>query len=146
MPKIRRSTSLKFAAVAIGVAGIVGLTISSASSLNLAGGTVAAAATTVASCQLTGQVSVNFDTTYSAALTTPGYAVTSVTVGNIDPNCKGQNVKVTLTASGTAIGEFTGAVPAGATARSTVALVPTSSTTAAISATSVDGTSVVIYN
>ena len=37
-PKIRKSTSLKAAAVALGVAGIVGLTISSAASLNLAGG------------------------------------------------------------------------------------------------------------
>ncbi|MDQ1579302.1 MAG: hypothetical protein QOD05_77, partial [Microbacteriaceae bacterium] len=38
MRRNRKSTSLKFAAVAIGVAGIVGLTISSAASLNLSGG------------------------------------------------------------------------------------------------------------
>jgi hypothetical protein len=141
MPKIRKSTSLKFAAVAIGVAGIVGLTISSASSLNLAGGTVGAAASVVASCQsaAAGAITVNFDNTFSA--TTPGgagYSVTQVSLGNVDTNCNGQKVKVTLTnASGASLGEFTGTV---GTTNSFTA------TAGTISAASVVGTSVVIYN
>jgi hypothetical protein len=147
MPKIRKSTSLKFAAVAIGVAGIVGLTISSASSLNLAGGTVAAATTTVASCQTstTGQVTVNFGNTYSTA-TPAGYNVTSIALGNVDPGCKGQLIKVTLTAAGTVLGEFVGTVPTTVTAPASVTLTPSASNTGTIPAATVDGTAVVIYN
>ncbi|MDQ1575815.1 MAG: hypothetical protein QOH55_965 [Microbacteriaceae bacterium] len=151
MPKIRKSTSLKFAAVAIGVAGIVGLTISSASSLNLAGGTVAANATSLASCQsTTSAATVNFGTTYS----TTGYNVTTVALGNVDPNCHDEQIKVTLSdASGNSLGEFTGTVPAvtnPATAPffTTITLTRNTATapTGTISALTVANSSVVIYN
>lgn len=141
MPKIRKSTSLKFAAVAIGVAGIVGLTISSASSLNLAGGTVAAASTTVAGCQPDPgtPITVTFGTTYTPAAS--GYTVTSVKLAAVDTACVGQNIKVTLQTgtAGSSLVELSGV----ATAGSNTLTVPAGTT---IAATSVTGTSVVIYN
>ncbi|MDQ1608136.1 MAG: hypothetical protein QOE16_868 [Microbacteriaceae bacterium] len=142
MPKIRKSTSLKFAAVAIGVAGIVGLTISSASSLNLAGGTVQAGATTAASCQ-TSQAKVTFGTTFAPSTTTPGYNVTSVTINSVDALCVGQQIKVTLTdSSGNTLGEISSGTT-GATAGANTLNVPTGTV---IPAAAVTGTSVVIYN
>jgi hypothetical protein len=142
MPRIRKSTSLKFAAVAIGVAGIVGLTISSAASLNLSGGSVGAGVNVVASCQptATGAITVSFSNTYSA--TTPaGYNVTSVSLGNVDAACVGEKLKVTLTgASSASLVELT---LASAVAGTNTLTVPVGTT---VLATAVVGTSVVLYN
>lgn len=137
MPRISKSTSLKTAAIALGVAGIVGLTISSAASLNLSGGSVGAGTSVVAACQPTATpITVSFVNTYSASA--PGYAVTSVKLGAIDAACAGQQLKVTLTgASNASLVELTGTAAAG-----TVTLPVTGS----IAATSVVGTAVVIYN
>jgi hypothetical protein len=137
MPRIRKSTSLKFAAVAIGVAGIVGLTISSAASLNLSGGSVGAGTSVVASCQPAGTpITVTFVNAYSPSA--PGYTVTSVKLGAVDAACAGQQLKVTLTgAANASLVEVTGVVVAGT---NTLAVAGT------IAATSVVGTSVVIYN
>jgi hypothetical protein len=141
MPRIRKSTSLKFAAVAIGVAGIVGLTISSAASLNLAGGSVGAGTSTITSCQPAlpaPAISVTFTNAYSSSAPGPGYAVTKVTLGNVNAACAGQQVKVTLTDSaGVSLGEVTGVAATGTN-------VLTLSTP--VLATSVVGTQVVIYN
>jgi hypothetical protein len=137
MPRMRKSTSLKFAAVAIDVAGIVGLTISSAASLSLSGGSVGAGSSVVAACQPSGTpITVTFTNAYSSSA--PGYTVTSVKLGAVDAACVGQQVKVTLTgASSTSLVEVTGVAVAGTT---TLAVPGT------IAATSVIGTSVVVYN
>ena len=137
MPMLRKSTSLKAAAVALGVAGIVGLTISSAASLNLSGGSVGAGTSIVAACQPAATpITVSFVNTYSASV--PGYTVTSVKLGAIDAACAGQQLKVTLSgAANASLVEVTGVAAAG-----TVTLaVP-----GAIAATAVTGASVVIYN
>jgi hypothetical protein len=137
MPKIRKSTSLKAAAVALGVAGIVGLTISSAASLNLAGGSVGAGTSVVAACQPAATpITVGFTTAYSA--TAPGYTVTSVKLGAIDAACAGKSINVTLQgASNASLVEVTGTAAAGTV---------TITVPGTIAATSVVGTAVVIYN
>ncbi|HEV7567643.1 MAG: hypothetical protein JWP70_2210 [Leifsonia sp.] len=141
MPRIRKSTSLKFAAVAIGVAGIVGLTISSAASLNLSGGSVGAGSSVVASCQTSGPIGVTFTNVYTPAVS--GYTVTSVKLSGVDAACLGQQLKVSLTATGgTSLIEVTGP-GAGGTA---VTGLNTITVTGNILATAVVGTSVVIYN
>ena len=140
MPKLRRSTTLKAAAVALGVAGIVGLTISSAASLNLGGGSVGAGTSVVAACQPAATpITVGFTTAYSA--TAPaGYTVTAVKLGAIDPACAGKSINVTLQgASSASLVEVTGTAAAG-----TVTLAIPGATT--VTATSVVGTAVVIYN
>lgn len=137
MPKSRKSTSLKIAAIALGVAGLVGLTVSSAASLNLTGGTIGAGSTVVAACQASADtIGVSYVNAYSA--TAPGYTITSVKLSNVDAACAGQNVKIDLTgASNVSLGEVTGTA---ATGTNTFTL------TTPISATSVVGTAVAIYN
>ncbi len=138
MPKIRKSTSLKAAAVALGVAGIVGLTISSAASLNLAGGSVGAGTSVVAACQPAATpITVSFTTAYSAAAPA-GYTVTAVKLGAVDAACAGKSISVTLQgAANASLVEVTGTAAAGTV---TIAVPGT------IAATSVVGTAVVIYN
>ena len=137
MPKNRKSTSLKLAAVALGVAGLVGLTISSAASLNLTGGTIGAGSTVVAACQTSPTpITVSFVNSYSA--TTPGYTITGVKLSSLDTACAGQNVKITLEgASNASLGEITGTAVAGAN---------TFTLSTPISAASVVGSAVAIYN
>jgi hypothetical protein len=149
MPKVRKSTTLKFAAVALGVAGIVGLTISSAASLNLTGGSVGASSSVVAACQTstTGTpptltpITVSVNTGYDATL--GGYIVTNVALGAVDAACAGENVKVTLSgASNAKLGEWTGIAAAGSATTLTLVGTPTP----LVSAKDVSGTAVVIYN
>ncbi len=138
MSKIRKSTSLKIAAVALGVAGIVGLTISSAASLGVGAGSLGAGTSVVAACQpAAAPISVGFTTTYSA--TAPaGYTVTAIKLSAIDAACNGKSISVTLQgAANASIVEVTGIAAAG-----TVTLtVP-----GAVSANAVVGTAVVVYN
>ena len=145
MPKIRKSTTLKAAAVALGVAGIVGLTVSSAASLNLSGGTIGAGTTVVAACQPAATpITVNFTSVYSAS-PTPGYTVASVNLGAIAAACQGQSLKVTLAnSSNTQLIELTGSVPTTGSGPFTVSLTVPAGTP--IPATSVVATSVVLYN
>jgi len=89
-------------------AGVYGL----AASLNVSSSTLGAGSSAVAACQ-TGTLSVSYTPAYSA--TVPGYAATSVSVGNIDTTttaCGGKAIRVTLTdASNASLGESTGTVP-----------------------------------
>ena len=137
MPKISKSTSLKAAAVALGVAGIVGLTISSAASLGVGTGSVGAGTSVVAACQPSGTpITVSFTTAYAAA--TPGYTVTSIKLGAVDVACNGKSISVTLQgAANASLVEVTGTAATG----TTTLVVP-----GAISASAVVGTAVVVYN
>lgn len=137
MPKLSKSTSLKAAAVALGVAGIVGLTISSAASLGVGTGSIGAGTSVVAACQPTGTpITVSFTTAYSA--TAPGYTVTQVKLGAVDAACNGKSINVTLQgAANASLVEVTGTAATGIT----TLIIP-----GAISANAVVGTAVVVYN
>lgn len=99
--------------IAIAVfAGVYGL----AASLNVSSSSLGAGSSAVAACQ-TGTLAVSYTPAYNATI--PGYAATSVTVGNIDTTttaCGGKAIRVTLTdASNASLGENTGTVPTSGT-------------------------------
>lgn len=96
MAKNRR----KSAAVALAVLGVAGLSLASASTLSLTGGTLQAGVTDLTNCQPAAtKVVVGFGT---PALGSNGiYNVADVKLSNVDAACAGKAVKITLL-SGTA--------------------------------------------
>jgi hypothetical protein len=89
-------------------AGVYGL----AASLNVSSSSLGAGSAVVAACQ-SGTLAVSYTPAYSQSI--PGYAATSVTVGNIDTSgaaCGGKAIRVTLVdTSNASLGESTGTVP-----------------------------------
>jgi hypothetical protein len=116
---------------------IFGAVYGFAATLNVGADTLSAGNATVASCQAsgtpTGTYSVAYDTTSAA------YKVSGVTVANLDTNCAGKAISVTLTGSSgaTNLGTITGTVPVGG---GSLALTPSGT----IAAASVSGVSVAI--
>jgi hypothetical protein len=116
---------------------IFGAVYGFAATLNVGANALSAGNATVASCQAsgtpTGTYAVAYDTTSAA------YKISGVTVTNLDANCAGKAISVTLTgASGaTNLGTITGTVPVGG---GSLALTPSGT----IAAASVTGVSVAI--
>ena len=116
---------------------IFGAVYGFAATLNVGANTLSAGNASVASCQAagtpTGTYSVAYDTTTAA------YKVSGVTVTNLDTNCAGKSISVTLTGSAgaTNLATFTGTVPVGG---GSLALTPSST----VAAASVSGVSVAI--
>ena len=104
----------KSAAIALAVIGIAGLSLASASTLDLTGGALQAGVTSLNGCQPeTDAVTVGFGAPSFAG---GEYGVSSVVLKGIDAACKGSTVKVTLldaATSGAAIGsEYSVTLPA----------------------------------
>ena len=103
-----RRTVLGVVIAVLVFAGVYGL----AASLNVSSSTLGAGSAAVAACQ-SGTLAVSYTPAYNAAI--PGYAATSVTVGNIDTAtsaCGGKAIRVTLVdGSNASLGESTGTVP-----------------------------------
>ncbi len=95
----KKKNSRKALAVALGIMGIAGLSVASASSLDLtAGNEVAIGVDTFAPCDLDG-VDVNYSYAANAA-TTSGYGITTVTVSSISTDCNGKDIKLVLDTAG----------------------------------------------
>lgn len=101
----------KTAAIALGVVGILGLSIASAAQLNLGTSTLGAGTTVVASCQGDTPIGIAFENTFASGADA-GYKASSVNLTSIDAACEGLTYKVTLTDSdGAVLGdEATGTV------------------------------------
>lgn len=92
MPKIRR----KSAAVALAVLGVAGLSLASASTLNVTSSSLQAGSATLVQCDTDG-VNVSYSYGYVAG----EYQATGVTVTGIAAACDGGQIGVTLTAGST---------------------------------------------
>lgn len=128
----------KVAAISLAVLGVAGLSLASAATLNLNGGTLAANTVVVASCQPTATaIKVGFGNTFKSSASTPGYDVSGVSLSAVDAACAGKSVKADLIdAAGVSLGQVTGTATTGTTTLSAPA--------AGVSATAVAKISVVI--
>jgi hypothetical protein len=115
---------------------LVGATRGVAATLGAGTNALGAGNATVASCQATGTPTGTYGVAYDPALA--AYRVTTVTVTNLDANCAGRTVSMTLTGTGSSsFGTLTGTVPAGG---GSLALTPG----ATVAAAGVNGVSVAI--
>jgi Flp pilus assembly protein TadG len=134
LPNLIKRKTLFAAVLALTVFGAV---YGFAATLNVGANTLSAGNASVASCQAsgtpTGTYAVAYDTSSAA------YKVSGVTVTNLDSNCAGKAISVTLTGSSGAsnLGTITGTVPVGG---GSLALSPSGT----IAAASVTGVSVAI--
>jgi hypothetical protein len=87
-----KKTHRKVVAVALGVLGVAGLSLASASTLNVnAGSNIQAGVDTVAACQGVTPVAAAFG---APTLTSGAYKTTSVTLSGIVTACAGKSLKV----------------------------------------------------
>ena len=121
MASTKSKKSRKGLAIGLAILGVAGLSLASASALNLTGTPqLQAGVKDVAGCQ-TSPIAVSF-----AAPTLVGgaYTSTAVTLTSIDSLCAGSTYKVALLGTGNALlgTAFTGTVPTGAAAPLTLTL------------------------
>ncbi|NYI40554.1 hypothetical protein [Demequina lutea] len=114
----KKKNSRKVLAVALGIMGIAGLSVASASSLPVtAGNEVAIGVDTFAPCDSDG---VKVDYTYAKDTATipvtSGYIISKVTVSGISTNCDGKDIRLTLADSTDAPIFTTGPTQIGASA------------------------------
>jgi hypothetical protein len=134
MTKLLKSKTILALTLALTIFGAV---YGFAATLNVGANSLSAGNASVASCQAsgtpTGTYSVAYDTTLAA------YKISGVTVTNLDTNCAGKAISVTLTGSAgaTNLGTIAGTVPVGG---GSLALSPSST----VAAASVSGVSVAI--
>jgi hypothetical protein len=88
-----KNTHRKVLAVALGVVGVAGLSLASASTLNVSGSSsnIQAGVDTVGACQGTGTVAASFG---SPTLSSGAYKTTNVTLSGIVAACAGKSLKV----------------------------------------------------
>ncbi|WP_182113066.1 MULTISPECIES: hypothetical protein [unclassified Actinotalea] len=98
------SARRKSAAIALAVVGVAGLSLASASTLNVSGGTIQAGTTTSASCDADG-VQAKFTSSYAAAPTN-AYKADTLTISGIDAACADGDMRVSVVADKTTV-EFT---------------------------------------
>jgi hypothetical protein len=92
----KKKNSRKALAAALGIMGVAGLSVASASTLNLtAGNEVGIGVDDFANCQASAPLTVDY--AYAAnGSTTSGYGVTNVTVSGIAAACVGENIALAL--------------------------------------------------
>ncbi|MBX9245786.1 hypothetical protein ICW40_13340 [Actinotalea ferrariae] len=133
------STRRKSAAIALAVVGIAGLSLASASTLQVTGGTIQAGTSLNAACDTNG-VAAAFESAWAATQ----YKADKVVISGIEAACSGGTIRVSvLNAAGTQLAEVSGAVPAAAGGATTVTYAP-ASFAGTISAADVDRVAVVI--
>ena len=119
-------------------AGVLALTVFGAvygfaATLNVGSNALSAGNATVASCQASGTPTGTYQLAYDSTL--GNYKISGVTVSNLDTNCAGKSISVTLTGtSNSNLTTLTGTVPVGG---GSLAL-PTSSTVAASAVSGID--------
>lgn len=98
----------RLAAVALGLVGVVGLGLASASQLTVGGGSLGVGTAMVASCQGATPVTVSFTSEFSSG----AYRATQVKLSNVAGTCNDLSFRLQLTgAGGVAVGsEITGTV------------------------------------
>lgn len=109
----RTSPRRRIVAVVLGLTGLLGFGVASASQLTVASATVGAGTATVAACQPIGQaISVSFTSAFSSG----AYRASAVTISNVNGACAGLSYRIqVLNAAGGALGsEVNGTVPTGA--------------------------------
>jgi hypothetical protein len=116
---------------------IFGAVYGFAATLNVGANTLSAGNASVASCQASGTPTGTYSVAYDTG--TAAYKVSGVTVTNLDSNCAGKSISVTLTGSsgGSNLATITGTVPVGG---GSLALSPSGT----VAAASVTGVSVAI--
>ena len=83
-----------------------------AATLGLGANALAAGSAPIASCQAAGAPTGTYAVAFDPALA--AYAVSTVTVTNLDASCAGKTISLTLTAAGSGgLGTVAGTVPAG---------------------------------
>jgi hypothetical protein len=111
--RTRRLAARAVVAAALGVVGVVGLSVASASQLTLTSASMQAGVVAVTGCQ-TGDVTVAYTYAYDAGTTS--YRVATVALQGIATGCQSKAVRVTLVAaSGASLVELTGTAAASAT-------------------------------
>lgn len=91
----------RLAAVALGLVGVVGLGLASASQLAVSSGSLGVGTAMVASCQGAAPVTVSF----TSAFSTGAYRATEVKLSNVAAACNGLSYRLQLTgAGGVAVG------------------------------------------
>jgi len=102
----------KTAAIAFAVLGVAGLSLASASTLNLTGGTLQAGVTDLADCQ-TGTVTASVAAGAFQATPARGFKAGNVTLSGLSATCSGKTVTVALLdASNTQLTSLTGTLTA----------------------------------
>ncbi len=132
MAKNRR----KSAAIALAVIGIAGLSLASASQLDLSGGTLQAGTTDLTDCQPVG-TPVVAEMSAGAFVDGTGYEASDVSLTGIDGSCDGKQIEAVLLDSGG--NALTTSASAAISGTSASVSVPTG-----IAAVSVEGIAVVI--
>ena len=99
----------RFAAVVLGIVGVAGLGLASASQVTVGSGTLGVGTAMVASCQPAGQV---ISVSFTSAFASGAYQATAVTLSNVNAACATRAYRIRLVnSSGVAIGtEMTGTV------------------------------------
>ncbi|MFN3865609.1 MAG: hypothetical protein ACK4MD_02720 [Demequina sp.] len=108
--KEKKHNKRKYAAVALALVGVAGLSVASAATLNVnAANEVAIGTATFAACHEAGDVAVSY--TYSDT----NYTFTNLTVSGIDAKCNGKAISVGLkNAAGGSLASLSGTVADGA--------------------------------
>lgn len=98
----------RLAAVVLGIVGVAGLGLASASQVTLGSGTLGVGSAMVASCQGAAPITVSFTSAFASG----AYQATAVTLSNVNAACAGRAYRIRLVnSSGVAIGtEMTGTV------------------------------------
>jgi len=124
----------RLAAVVLGIVGVAGLGLASASQVTLGSGTLGVGTAMVASCQGAAPITASFTSAFASG----AYQATGITLSNVNAACGGGAYRISiLNTAGTALAEVTGPVPeAGGTVNS--------ATFAAIAVTSISSVAVVI--
>lgn len=111
MATTKKHTKRKYAAVALALVGVAGLSVASAATLTVdAANEVAIGTDTFSSCDTDG---VTVDYTY--AQVGSGFEIDDITVGAIAAACNGEDIQVVLeNSAGTELAAVSGSVAAGA--------------------------------
>lgn len=110
-------TRRRFAAVALGIVGVAGLGLASASQVTIGSGTLGVGTAMVASCQGAAPITVSFTSAWTPTPAPAAYRATQVTLSGVAAACGGSAYKIRiLDGAGNAVtglGDLTGTVPSG---------------------------------
>ena len=101
-------TRRRLAAVVLGIVGVAGLGLASASQVTVGSGTLGVGTAMVASCQGAAPITVSFTSAFASG----AYQATGITLSNVNADCATKAYRIQLVnSSGVAIGtEMTGTV------------------------------------
>ena len=101
----------RLAAVVLGIVGVAGLGLASASQVTLGSDSLGVGTAMVASCQGAAPITASFTTTWTTTPTPAAYRATQVKLSNVADACSGLTYQIQLTNGGSAVGaELSGPV------------------------------------